>query len=165
MPKTFRRFNFLQNIFPPGGAEPPQPGTVSDEIAFVHQVLTGTERLEEIQAISQDGAAGGVSLLAPKVPDTKYHFVLASSLTHDDSTARTLQIGIQHDGGNTAAIAGTTGGQTVSSAKPVFAFRSFILPPRAQVRGQASGMGGANFMTLKLLFLELDLGEPAPPSP
>jgi len=164
MPGTFRRFNWLQNIFPPGGAEPPQPGTVSDEIAFVHQVLTGTERLEQIQTVSVDGAAAAISVLSVAVPDTKYHYLLACALFHDDPLSRFLDLGIQHDGGNTISIA-SSGGGTFPNFRPVQAARSFILPPRAQVRGQANIMAAGQVLTLKLLFLELDLGEPTPPSP
>lgn len=150
-------------LFPPAEALPPQPGSVSDDISFVHQVLQGTERLEDVRNENVSAPAGILTVDGPTVPDTKYWYVFACSAQHDDGTARRLFISMIHDGAIRVAImdaanSGAVQPQNVPLAVP----RAFLLPPRSNLRADVTVIGGANILNLRYIYLELDLGEPHP---
>jgi len=163
MPRTFRRFNWLTSLFPPAEAEPPQPGSVSGEIAFTHQVLNGTERLAEYIIFQANGALGATGVTGPAVPVGKYWFVIACSGEHNDPIARELSLFIRNPAGVNLGLA--DGGRAVPTSRPVPVQRSFIMTPRVSIRIEVDAIAAGQVITIRFLYMELDLGEPAPPSP
>lgn len=158
-----RRFRFLQNLFPPGGALPPQPGFFEESISPVHQVLNGTDRLAEWFAFNAFAAAGVLNLSSGAAPEDKYWYVFACQGSHDDPVARNVWVNLVDDAGNVHTLA--AGPRAQPTDVPVAVPRSFIIPPRCHMRLLVDALAGANFIHLSFLYLELDLGEPAPPSP
>lgn len=155
-----RRFKFLQNIFPPGGALPPQPGFFEESISPVHQVLNGTDRLGEYFNFSLQGAAGVTSVVSGGASNDKYWFVWACHAEHDDPIARDIEIQILNIGVNFFGIANGTAIPTgIGLAVP----RAFVLAPRNGVQATVPLLAAAQKITLNFQYLELDLGEPPPP--
>ena len=158
-----RRFRFLQNLFPPGGALPPQPGFFEESISPVHQVLNGTDRLGQFFTFTGIGAPGAPTETSGQAPGDKYWFVFACEGFHNDPIAREVTISLLPSGGNTHAIAQSGRAQPTNVALGVG--RAFIIPPRTSVRAAVDAIAAGQVVNLRLLYLELDLGEPAPPTP
>ena len=157
-----RRFRFLQNLFPPGGALPPQPGFFEESISPVHQVLNGTDRLGEYFTFISTGSAGTATVTSGGAPNNKYWFVFSGGLSHNDPTARDANLKV-----NVGGVGDFVLGHVIALPTNLeFGLsRSIILPPRAALRANVPAIGGAQTVSLRFLYLELDLGEPAPPSP
>jgi len=158
-----RRFKFLENLFPPGGAFPPQPGFFEESVSPVHQILNGTDRLDQWFTFSGGGAAGNPAVNSGASPGDKYWFCFSCDTFHNDPIARDLWIELVPTGANGTAIAHSE--RAVPTSVHLSVGRAFIIPPRTALRGQAIAIAGGQVMTLRFQYLELDLGEPAPPSP
>lgn len=155
-----RRLRWLQNLFPPGGPPPPNINFLEESISPVHQVLNGTERLTEYFETETLGSLAATSVAMGAAPTDKYWYVFACSLHHDDPVARSLNIRLGE-----AISTGIAHGQAMLTNQPLEVSRAFIIPPRANIQGFADGMAAGQRLRARLFYLELDLGEPAPPSP
>lgn len=164
MPLISKRMRWLQVLYPPAEAAPPNPGFLSDDLVAVVQADPGTTRLQEFQESITLGGLGSTAVTAVGPSIDKYWFVFGASIVHDDPTNRPMFLGIRglvRD----AWIVNNLGTINQQTNVPLSAPRAFILPPRCAVRGESIGMGGAQRLTLEFLFLECDIGEPPPPSP
>jgi len=160
-----RRFRFLQKLFPPGGAAPPQPGFFEESISPVHQVLNGTDRLGEYFNFNATGVNGATEVISGAAPDDKYWFVFGADMFHDDPTDReaTIFMDASLGGGSTVAVAQS--GRALASNIRLALGRALILAPRTRFRFEVPAIGATEQVTGKFQYLELDLGEPAPPFP
>lgn len=159
MPLIARRMRWLQLLFPPAEAAPPNPGSLSDDISLVHEVLPGTERLAEYQEVNVSGAAGVNLVVAPTVPDDKYWWVFAASMFHNDTvTTREAEIQLLGAASVTVAQAGRALPANIQLPAP----RPFIVPSRVAVRATVAAIGGAFVVTLRMFYMELDPGEMHP---
>ena len=157
-----RRFKFLENLFPPGGALPPQPAFFEESISPVHQVLNGTDRLGEYFNFSLVGGAGVTIISSGGAPDDKYWYVWACSAEHNDPIARDLDIRVLNVAVTSIGIAhGTAQPTSIMLTVP----RAFILAPRNGIRVTCPLLAAAQVLRMDFQYLELDLGEPAPPIP
>jgi hypothetical protein len=157
-----KNFPELQKLFPPAGGRVPTVSEIAEELTPVHQVLNGTSRLDQFFEFSGSGAVGVLLHTSGGAPEDKYWFCFACSGIHNDAVARCLTIELIGDAfGHTLSAAARAQPQNVPLAVP----RSFIIPPRCAVRLSTPALGAGNVITLRFLYLELDLGEPAPPSP
>jgi len=157
-----RRFKWLEVLFPPAEAQPINPSTVSNDIALTHELLPGTERLDEVNYEFVNGAAGVLVINSSSPPAGKFYYCIACSLEHDDgATARVLMILIQRPTGSNWA--GLMHEGLASAERPFPVGRPFILPPRHTVRWETTAILGTKRIQGHLLFLELNIGEPIPP--
>jgi len=161
MPGTFRRFNFLNEIFPPAGSLPPQPGSVSDEISLVHQVLNGTDRLEEWRFFSAAGAAGVKFVISGQSAADKYWSTFGLETFHDDPVALDGWFSLVPDGSSPVAI--QTSDRAIPTSIHFGCTRRIIIPPRTAVRVDFPALAAAQVIILRFQYLELVPGEPAPP--
>lgn len=154
-----RRFRWLELLFPPGQATPPNPSFLTDEIYLVHPILSGTERLNEHLTITATGSSGGTTVTAGTPPADKYWYVFACSCFHTDPVAHQLRIDLLTSIGAALHASDRDVPQNANLAVP----RPFIVPPRVSIRAVAAAMAGGTSLTLRLIHLELDFGEPPPP--
>ena len=153
-----RRFRFLQNLFPPGGALPPQPGFIEESISPVHQVLSGTERLDEEIANFVNGAAGVLVVNSTVVPVEKFWYVFSTSMSHDDPTARSGTISIQKSGVSPAIV----DLPDLLTNKRYPAPGPFVLPPGMSIRWELTALAGTKSIQGQWVYLELDIGDSTP---
>jgi len=153
-----RRLRWLQILFPPAEANPVNPSTVSEDIVLVHQVLSGSEKMDEADAQFVNGAAGVLVVNSTVVPAGKFWYVFATSMNHNDATARISMISIQR-GGTIIGLALQTGLQ-LNNKLPVV--RAFILPAGWSIRWETTALGGAQIIQGSWAFLELDIGDTTP---
>ena len=159
-----RRFKFLENLFPPGGALPPQPGFFEESVSPVHQILNGTDRLGEWIQFSASSAAGVSVIIAGAPDDNKYFFLFACGCSHNDPVAREMNIFMRNQSGIGAQAIATTSRAVPTNAR-ISVPRAFIVPPRIQVSAEVDAIAAGQQIKLDFIYMELDLGEPAPPCP
>jgi len=162
--KFSRRFIWLKNLFPPATAINIQPGEFGEDVSPVHQVLNGTDRLGQFFEFTGNGAAAATVMDSGAAPANKYWFVFACSLDHNDPVARELRVSLRTTGAGTHGLA-SSGATANPTNQPITVPRAFIIPPRVAIRGESDAMAAGQFLRMRFLYLELDLGEPAPPSP
>lgn len=154
-----RRFRWLEILFPPAEANPPNPNVVSGDIVFTHDVLSGTESLDEANSQFVNGAAGVLVVNSSSPAAGRFFYVIACALNHDDTgNNRQAFISIQ-DGGTFAGIL------TSFSLGPERQFavgRAFILPAGMTVRWQIEAISGTKRLQGSMIFLDLPLGAPTP---
>ena len=153
-----RRLRWLEVLFPPAEANPPNPNQVSNDIVFTHSVLTGTERMTEVQDLFYTAGAGAVAINSAQVPDNKYWYVMGASMTHNDATPREGYMAYQINGIVTSISHHAVINQNVF----VPVGRSFILPARHYLRYQLMALAGGSVLQGHITFLEMDIGEPVP---
>lgn len=155
-----RRFRWLEILFPPAQADPPNPSVVSADISLVHQVLSGTERFDEAAIATFTSPAGVAFIDSVPVPAGKYHYVFACSAFHNDPVAR--EVGIFINLVNDFAIASS--GRAVPINRPITVPRAFTMPPRSKLRANVDAIAAGQSVSLRVLSLELAIGEPVPPT-
>lgn len=161
MAKFAKLFPWLREMFPPSQGVGFQPTEVSEDVSLVQQVLTGTEGLGTALAQTIIGGAGVVSAVTPAVGSGFFWYVLAAGAFHDDPVARDMWISI---GGTSVWVLGE-GGRAMPTNVPVFAPRAFIVPSHQHVRAEVAAIAGGQKVRLRILYLQIPLGQPAVPSP
>lgn len=155
-----RRFGWLNFIFPPAAPNPINPSFVDDGIALVHQVLSGTERLDEIVTVATTGAAGIRIVSSPAVPAKKFRYVFACHMTHNDGSLRNSIISI-----NSFPVVAPVAISALAQVpqNDVFpALRPFLVGPGQSIRYETTLIGGANVIVGHEMFVEYEIGEPFP---
>jgi len=156
-----RRMRWLELLFPPGQAAPPNPSEVSDDIVLVHQVLTGTERLTQFQEFNVTGGAGSNTATGPAVPADKWWYVFAAGVFHNDPLPVEMALHMRSDI-TALEVCVIAAERAVPTFARLGAPRPIILPPRCNLFGRTIGIAGAQQVTVRGIFIEMDLGEPAP---
>lgn len=162
MAKFSRRMGWLKNLFPPATAFNIQPGEFGEDIIPTHLVLNGTDRLGQFFTFSANGAAGITTVNSGAAPQDKYWFVFACHLSHNDPVARDCSLMFNQPAVNDFQLAAAT---ALPTSHPLPLGRSIIIPPRIALKAECPALAAAQILSLRFLYLELDLGEPAPPSP
>lgn len=156
-----KRLRWLQVLYPPAEAAPPNPGFLSDDIVLTHAVMNGTDRLPEFQEQFAQSGLGSVQIISTVGPAIdKYHWVFGASVRHNDPVARELFLGVR--GLVRDAWLATSRGVAQSQNIPLPSPRGFIIPPRCALIGQSDAIAAGQRVIIEWLFIELDLGEPHP---
>lgn len=150
---------WLKKLFPPAGGISPSATEIGDFITLTHELLNGTDRLNEWIVFSASSAAGVANHASGQAPIDKYWYVFAASCTHNDPVDRQLNLQINVTGLQ-VGIASTH--VLVPAGVQLSAPRRFILPPRSGIRVIADTVAAGQVVKLKMLYMELDLGEPPP---
>lgn len=158
-----KRMRWLQVLYPPAEAAPPNPGFLSDDLSLVVQADPGTTRLQEFQEAIFLAGLGSIAATAPGPAIDKYWFVFGASVLHDDPTPRELFIGIR--GLTRDAWLASTHAVPQTANIPFTVPHAFILPPRCAIRAETDAIAAGSRLQLEFLYLECDIGEPAPPTP
>lgn len=143
--------------------EKPLPSTYSTEVQPTVD-LFGSHRVAEIQFEEVLGLLGAVEALGPKVDAGKYRYVLSMAFMHDDGVRHIMQpLRVISVGGTfpqapmespPESFAGPS-----ASGNVWYVARNFTVPPEGRAGAMIDAIGAAARMTLRSLFVELDVGE------
>jgi len=151
---------WVRRTFPPRGARG-MPSTLDEIVSPTVDVL-GSLRLEEVEFRLVLGTLSLNSVEAEVVPSTDVFLVLGFSLTHDDTSSRTLELKIlDKTGAFTVGLpADTSNALALGPSRNVnCTLPRFYLGPGERLRGEANAMGAGKQMALRFRFIRLPLGE------
>ena len=136
----------------------PTPAGVIDQILPTIDTF-GSQRAEEIQFETVQGALGGLEVFHDRVPDGSVRQYLSMEYDSDDSpTPRRIRPG---------RIVATAAGfpfagmrdEHLAPRDEFFAIRNFTVGPGARAAVRANVMSGGARMTISVLWIETPLGE------
>jgi len=138
--------------------ERPLPATYKTDVQPVFD-LFGNARIEQVQFEQINGTLGLIEVVTPSVAEDKYRLYLSMAYSHDDPSSRLMFA------------------ERVVSVSGVFPFaplsdlvvqdtnhwrvvRNVSVPPGGRIGAQVDSLVGGARITLRNLFVELDVGEP-----
>ena len=138
--------------------ERPLPSTYATEAQPVFD-LFGNARIAEVQYEQIDGALGDIEVLSPVVAADKYRLYMSMAYSHDDPTARLAiaQRVVSASGTFPFAPLDDTALQPANEWRVV---RNVTVPPEGRIGAQVDVLVDGARITLRSLFVELDVGEP-----
>ncbi len=156
-----RRFRWLEKLFPPAQADPPNPSFLSGDIVLVHLILQGSEDLARIQQTRIQGAVGVKKIVAPDtVPADRYWWVFAASMLHTDPTARGMMIYHGYPGPINVGVLGVGAAvDQVQFAVP----RAFLIGPGGALTFETPLLDAGAFIRGEWTHIEMEFGHPGPP--
>jgi len=139
--------------------ERPLPGTYTTEATPVFD-LFGTARLPEYTVEVTTGALGGLEVFGSKIPGDKWRQYLSVAVSHDDGASHILTFmrTLQDDTLGFPNLEFET--SLALPAATFFTARNISVPPEGRIGCEVAAMGAGARMTLRSVFLELDIGEP-----
>lgn len=138
--------------------ERPLPAAYKTEVQPVFD-LFGNHRVEQVQYEQVNGTPGLIEVLSAKVPADKYRFYLSMAYSHDDPTDRIIFAERQVVDAGVFPFA-PLDDQEVRSQGQWRVVRNVTVPPEGRIGAQVNSLIGAARITLRSLFVELDIGEP-----
>jgi len=121
--------------------------------------LFGNARIEQVQFEQIDGALGLIEVVSTVVPANKYRLYLSMAYSHDDLiprfsfAERVVSVG----GGFPFAPLDDRESQSAGDWRVV---RNVTVPPEGTIGAQLNALTGGTRITLRSLFVEMDVGEP-----
>ena len=141
------------------------PAAVDDTLTGVFPIW-GTSSLENMLLASETTVGGGVFAFAqtPAVPEGKVHIPIAIEVSHTDPTDRNLWFSVKWSrAGVTTTVALTSSiPMAKNRAVAVEDLSRLYLGPTFQIHASITVLAVAETMTLKVAFLERNLGETFP---
>lgn len=150
----------LTTLYLPQEPRRVMPSELADEIVLVHPAQPFASSFNEIRLESTIGATGAVIAVGLLPGTDRYFWVHSFSATHDDTTAREMQVGIRQDStGDEAAVVWRNG---VGAAQPLPSPRSLLIPQGYRLYARTNAIGAGSAITLRAIYLDLLEGEIAP---
>lgn len=140
--------------------ERPLPGTYSTEAQPTFD-LFGTAQLPDYAVEVVQGALGGLEVFGTRIPAAKWRQYLSVAVSHDDGAASHIMTFVRNLQDNLLGFPNLQ--FETSIALPAAEFltaRNVSLPPDGRIGAEVVAMGAGARMTLRSVFLELDIGEP-----
>jgi len=162
-----RRVPGLQDVFPSSGVSAAQPTEVSESVTLTHPFLAAGTRFEEMVLERVIGAVDIAFANLPIVPEGRYWYVPAWSISHSDGTARQLTWELEErDMGNFIVLESTgqmgNGGNHAAQTR-LGLRRPILIGPGWRGVAGANAMAGGGFITTLMLRVEYPLAEQPPP--
>lgn len=135
------------------------PSEVAEEIVLTHPAQSPTSNFREFQTLDIIGVANVPVLNGPTVPAGFYHWVLASSLLHNQgNVTRIMEIGVRH--ADTGTFVSLNVVNNNDQSVPIS--RATVLPAGYSMRGEINTLGLGFRIDLRIHFLQLIEGEVFP---
>ncbi len=128
--------------------------------------IFGTQRIDEQKFELVLGGVGNVEVFHEAVPPDRIRLYSATELTHDDTVNHWIRIGqIISPGPGSFSFVGLSsaalrpGATSPEAGEGAIATRAIWVGPGNRVSGRAEAMGGGAQLALRLVWVELVLGE------
>jgi len=138
--------------------ERPLPSTYETSVQPVFD-LFGNQRIEQVQYEQVNGTLALIEVLSAKVPADKYRFYLSMAYSHDDPTSRLAFAERQVSDGGTFPFA-PLDDLEIQLTNHWRVVRNVTVPPEGRIGAQVNSLAVGARITLRSLFVELDVGEP-----
>ena len=140
--------------------ERPLPGTYSTEAQPTFD-LFGTAQLPDYTVEVVAGALGGLEVFGSRIPDNKWRQYLSVAVSHDDGAASHIMNFFRNLQDTLLGFPNLQFDTSLSlPAATFFTARNVSLPPTARIGAELAAIAAGARMTLRSVFLELDIGEP-----
>ena len=144
---------------------PKLPDTMLSTLMAVVPIF-GTTPWANVLFDSVVGAAGVLDVELTKTPEAKIRVPVAVEFSHNEATTHNLRLFFKWDRAGvttSVCIAESEIALGQNAPLPIRDFSRLYLGPTARIQGTLLSMGGAAQATLKMAYIELPLGETAPP--
>ena len=140
--------------------ERPLPGTYTTEATPVFD-LFGTSRLEKYTVEVTSGAPAGLEVFGSKIAGDKWRQYLSVAVSHDDGAASHILTFMRNLQDNTLGFPNLQFATSLAlPAATFFTARNISVPPEGRIGCEVAAMAVGARLTLRSVFLELDIGEP-----
>lgn len=140
--------------------ERPLPGTYSTEAQPTFD-LFGTAKLPDYAVEVVAGGLGGLEVFGSRIPANKWRQYLSVAVSHDDGAASHILTFVRNIQDDTLGFPNLQFETSLALPAAVFfTARNVSVPPDGRIGSEVAAMGAGARMTLRSVFLELDIGEP-----